>query len=261
MAGTRIADLINPQVLGAYLDVKMIDAIKLTPFMDIDRTLQGRAGDTLSLPKYAYIGMADGLDEAEEMVPKKISATTVEAKVGKAGVAVELSDEAIMNHYGDVVNEVGRQLLMSIADKIEKDCFDELEKATLAHTYTEFNKEAIVDAQLKFGEDLDGKQTLFVNPAEFNALRKDQDFVYIEAGQRIVSGHYGRVYGVDIVVTERVAAGKAFLVKDGALSLLIKENCQCEQDRNILNMTNVFTAHEFYVPYLKYEDRVVKISK
>ena len=259
--GTRQANLITPQVLGAYLDIKLVDAIKLTPLMDIDRTLQGRAGDTITLPYYKYIGMADGLDEAETMAVRKIEASTVDKKIGKIGVAVELSDEAIMNHYGDVVNEVGKQLLVSIADKVEADCFAELRTAQVVHTYTDFGKEAILDAQLKFGEDLDGAMVLLVNPAEFNILRKDQDFVHIEGGQRIVSGHFGRVFGVDIIVANRVQAGEAFLMKPGALSLLMKENCQCEQDRNILNMTNVYTAHEFYVPYLKYQDRVVKLSK
>ena len=260
MATTKLANLINPEVLGAYLDVKLIDAIKLTPFMDIDRTLQGRAGDTLTLPKYAYIGAADDLGEGETMVPRAISAETIDVKVKKVAVAVELTDEAIMNHYGDVVNEVGKQLLTSIADKIEEDCFAELEKATLSVTAATFNKEAILDAQLKFGEDLEDGMVIFVKPEQFNVLRKDADFVHIEAGARIVSGHYGKVFGVDVIVSNRVPAGKAYLVKRGALSLIAKQNVHCEQDRNILNMTNVFTAHEFYVPYLKYEDRAVKIA-
>ena len=260
MAQTKLENLINPQVLGAYLDVKLIDAIKLTPFMEIDRTLQGRAGDTLSLPKYAYIGMAEDLGEGEEITVKQISAETVNVKVKKVAVGVELTDEAIMNHYGDVVNEVGKQLLTSIADKIEDDCFKELGKATLKATAATFGKEAILDAQLKFGEDLEDGMVVFVRPEQFNVLRKDPDFVHIETGARIVSGHYGKVFGVDIVVSNRVAEGKAYLIKRGALALIAKQNCQCEQDRNILNMTNVFTAHEFYVPYLKYEDRAVEIT-
>ena len=254
-------NLITPEVLGAYLDVKLIDAIKLTPFMEVDRTLQGRAGDVLTLPKYAYIGHADDLGEGEAMVPVALSADTVDVKVKKIAKAVEITDEAIMNHYGDAVNEIGKQLVTAIADKIEKDCFAELrDKTVKAVSVTAFDKEAVLDAQLQFGEDLEEGMVLFVNPAEFNALRKDQDFVHIEAGARIVSGHYGRVYGVDVVVSNRVEAKEAFLIKRGALALIAKQNCQCEQDRDILKMTNVYTAHEFYVPYLKYEDRAVKIA-
>ena len=260
MATTMQSNLITPEVLGAYLDVKLIDAIKLTPFMEVDRTLQGRAGDVLTLPKYAYIGHADDLGEGEAMVPVALSADTVDVKVKKIAKAVEITDEAIMNHYGDAVNEIGKQLVTAIADKIEKDCFDELAKATLSVAVDAFDKEALLDAQLKFGEDLEDGMVVFVRPEQFNALRKDSDFVHIEAGARIVSGHYGKVFGVDVIVSNRVAEGQAFLIKRGALALIAKQNCQCEQDRDILKMTNVYTAHEFYVPYLKYEDRAVKIT-
>ena len=150
--------------------------------------------------------------------------------------------------------------MTAIADKIEKDCFDELAKAKLSVAVDAFNKEALLDAQLKFGEDLEDGMVVFVRPSEFNALRKDKDFVHVEAGARIVSGHYGKVFGVDVIVSNRVAEGQAFLIKRGALALIAKQNCQCEQDRDILKMTNVYTAHEFYVPYLKYEDRAVKIT-
>ena len=260
MAMTMQNNLITPEVLGAYLDVKLIDAIKLTPFMEVDRTLQGRAGDVLTLPKYAYIGHADDLGEGESMVPVALNADTVDVKVKKIAKAVEITDEAIMNHYGDAVNEIGKQLVTAIADKIEKDCFDELAKAKLSVAVDAFDKEALLDAQLKFGEDLEDGMVVFVRPEQFNALRKDKDFVHVEAGARIVSGHYGKVFGVDIIVSNRVAEGQAFLIKRGALALIAKQNCQCEQDRDILKMTNVYTAHEFYVPYLKYEDRAVKIT-
>ena len=76
-----------------------------------------------------------------------------------------------------------------------------------------------------------------------------------------MSGHVGRIFGADVIVSNRVQTGEAFLMKPGALMLLVKQNCQCEADRDILSMTNVFTAHEFYVPFLKYDDRVVRLIK
>lgn len=170
-----------------------------------------------------------------------------------------------MNHYGNIVNEIGNQLLVSIASKIEEDCFAVLrhpEKgAKLVHPHTgEFNKEAVADAQILFGEDLNEQQYLLVSPKNYAKLRKDDDFVYIANGQEVVSGHIGRIFGADVIVSNRVQDAEAYLMKQGAMMLLVKQNVQCEMDRNILNMTNVFTAHEFYVPYLKYEDRVIKIT-
>ena len=276
--GSQVSDLLTPEVLGAYIDLKVMDAIKLTPFLDIDRTLEGRSGDTVTLPVYSYIGKAEDYAEGEEIRLRKIEADTVNVTIKKIGVGIELTDEAIMVHHGDIVNEAGKQLLMSIAEKIEEDCFTtlregaelvlnkkkeaiKLPKINTAKYTGEFKKEAILDAQLAFGEDLDGQQILFVNPADFNRLRKDADFVHIEAGARIVSGHYGRVYGVDIIVSNRVEEDEAFLMKPGALGMMMKRQCRCEQDRNILNLTNQYTAHEFYLTYIKHADRVVRISK
>ena len=275
--GSQVSDLLTPEVLGAYIDLKVMDAIKLTPFLDVDRTLEGRSGDTVTLPVYSYIGAAEDYAEGEEIELRKIEADVVDVTIKKIGVGIELTDEAIMVHHGDIVNEAGKQLLQSIAEKIEIDCFETLRNGAALETkrgkitkmpqinsakYTgEFTKEAILDAQLAFGEDLEGQQVLFVNPAEFNKLRKDADFVHIEAGARIVSGHYGRVYGVDIIVSNRVEEGEAFLMKPGALGMMMKRQCRCEQDRNILNLTNQYTAHEFYLTYIKHADRVVRIAK
>ena len=275
--GSQVSDLLTPEVLGAYIDLKVMDAIKLTPFLDVDRTLEGRSGDTVTLPVYSYIGPAEDYAEGEDIKLRKIEADTVNVTIKKIGVGIELTDEAIMVHHGDIVNEAGKQLLQSIAEKIEIDCFETLRNgAALVTTrgkvtqmpkintakYTgEFVKEAILDAQLTFGEDLDGQQVLFVNPADFNRLRKDEDFVHIESGARIVSGHYGRVYGVDIIVSNRIQEDEAFLMKPGALGMMMKRQCRCEQDRNILNLTNQYTAHEFYLTYIKHADRVVRISK
>ena len=276
-SGSQVSDLLTPEVLGAYIDLKVMDAIKLTPFMDVDRTLEGRSGDTVTLPVYSYIGAAEDYKEGEAIELRKIEADTCTVSIKKIGVGVELTDEAIMVHHGDIVNETGKQLLMSIAEKIEIDCFETLRNGAAlvvkngkvknmpqinSAQYTgEFAKEVILDAQLHFGEDLDGQQVLFVNPADFNRLRKDQDFVYIEGGARIVNGHYGRVFGVEVIVSNRVEDGEAFLMKPGALGMMMKRQCRCEQDRNILNLTNQYTAHEFYLTYIKHADRVVRIAK
>lgn len=53
MAVTKLGNLIDPQVLADYLDVKLMDAIKFAPLCAVRNDLVGRPGDTLTLPKYA----------------------------------------------------------------------------------------------------------------------------------------------------------------------------------------------------------------
>ena len=262
MATTMKNNLIDPEVLGAFLDVKLGQAIKLAPLVDIDNTLVGRPGSKLSLPKYAYIEDATIIGEGEEMEPVALQAGVEEVEIQKAGKAIEITDEAILSGYGDPVNEIGKQLLAAMANRIEADLYAEMATGSLVHNYAdEFNKEVIVDAMVKFGEDIDEPMFLFVNPAEYAALRKDADFVHIANGEAVVTGQVGMIHGCNVVVANRVEAGKAFIMKQGALALVMKRNVMVEADRNILKGTNVFAVNEHYAVQLRYDDRVIRIEK
>ena len=259
---TKLENLINPEVLGAFLDVKLVDAIKLSPLVDIDNTLVGRPGSKISLPKFQYIGDAEQVAEGEAMVPAQLNADTEEVEIAKAGKAVKITDEAILSGYGDPVNEIGRQLLTAMASKIEADLYEAMGTGTLVHKYTdEFNKDVIADAIVKFGEDIDEPMYLFINAAEYAAIRKDDAFVHVANGEAVISGQVGMIYGCNVVVANRVEAGKAFIMKQGALALVMKRNVMVEADRNILEGTNIFAANEHYAVQLRYDDRVVRIEK
>lgn len=50
---TKIANLIDPEVLADYVSSKLVDAIKFSPLATISYELEGRAGSTLTIPTYA----------------------------------------------------------------------------------------------------------------------------------------------------------------------------------------------------------------
>ena len=89
--------ILNPIVLGEFLSVKLVDAIKLTPLMEVNRNLQAHYGDTLQMQKYVYIGDADALAEGVAMEPSQIGAKTESVTVGKCAKAIEVTDEVLMN--------------------------------------------------------------------------------------------------------------------------------------------------------------------
>ena len=132
------------------------------------------------------------------------------------------------------------------------------------HTYNKtagFTKEDIIDMRAKFGEDQEGEMLLFVNPAEFAKLAKDRDFVQIQQGAQIISGEMGMLYGVRLVVANRVPAGKPFLMKPGALAIVMKRNVMVESERDMDHFATKFAVSDHYVCYVKYADRIVKASK
>ena len=256
--GTKLTNLIDPQVLADFLDVKMMDAIKFAPLCAVRTDLVGKPGDTLTLPKYAFIGLAEDVAEGADVPMAKLAADTVDVKVKKAGKGVQVTDEAVLSAYGDTVNEIGRQLLMSIAGKVDNDCAEAFRKATLEVTAASFDKYVISDMIAKFGEDLEEDMTVLINPAHLATLRRDKDFVEVNDGMVIMNGEVGRLFGCRIVISNKVKATEAFLVKAGAVKILMKRNVMVEADRNIVNKTNTYVVDEHYVAYLEDESKIVK---
>ena len=268
---TKLNNLLDPQVIGAYLDVKLIDKIKLAPIAEVNRELEGRPGSTLTFPKWGYIGDAADLAEGAALTYENIAESTVEIKVKKVAKGVSITDEAVLSGYGNPVEQIGQQLLTAVASKIEADMYDAVKnekKATkdtvgcFQHKYTgnTFTKEDIIDMRAKFGEDQEGEMVLFVNPAEFAVLAKDRDFVQIQQGAQIISGEMGMLYGVRLVVANRVEAGKPFLMKPGALAIVMKRNVMVEAERDMDHFANKYAVSDHYVCYVKYADRIVKAA-
>ena len=268
---TKLNKLIDPEVIGAYLDVKLVDKIKLAPIVEVDRTLEGRPGSTLTLPKWGYIGDAADLAEGAALTYEDIAESTQEVAVKKVAKGISITDEAVLSGYGNPVEQIGQQLLVAVASKIEADLYDAVatEKVAtrnsagcLKHQYTgaNFAKEDIIDMLAKFGEDQEGEKVLFVNPADFAVLAKDPDFVQIMQGAQIITGEMGMLYGVRIVVANRVTAGQPFMMKPGALSLVMKRNVMVEAERDMDHFANKYAVSDHYVCYVKYADRIVKAA-
>ena len=273
--GTKLGNLIDPQVLAEYLDVKLMKAIKFAPICAVNNELQGRPGSKLTLPQYTFIGLAEDVAEGEDVKFGNLGYRTVEVPVKKAGKGVKISDEAILSAYGNPVDEIAKQLLMAIAGKVDNDCVEAFRNGSInlaqgeadAELDTvqsvdgkEFGKNMIIDMIAKFGEDIEEDMTLLVNPAHLAVLRKDEAFVHVMDGQAIISGEIGQIFGCRVVVSNKVNANEAFLVKAGAVEIIMKRNVAVEADRDIVNKTNIFVVDEHYAVYLKDATKLVRAT-
>lgn len=50
---TKLAQLIDPEVMAPMISAKIASAIVATPFAKVDNTLVGQPGSTITIPKYA----------------------------------------------------------------------------------------------------------------------------------------------------------------------------------------------------------------
>jgi N4-gp56 family major capsid protein len=283
MAITKLSDLINPEVMGNYVDTKMIDAIKLSPLCSINTELQGNAGDTLTIPVYSYIGEADTISEAGTVTSVILQATSSTVGIQKIVKNVDISDEALLSAFGDPISEIERQFAMSMAEKIENDLYTAIEgiSATRVLDYSTDNesggtaltaqpidKETISDAIMElFGEDFNEEVYMIVSPYQYAQLRKDADFVSIQNGQAVINGVVGQIYGVNLIVSNRVVANEATttvgsyfyknaIVKQGGLEILLKRNTTIETDRNVATKVSTISADRHYGVYVKNESKV-----
>ena len=268
---TMLANLIDPEVLAAYIDKKLINNIVFAPLAEVDTTLVGAPGDTIKFPYYSYIGVADDLTEGSAISTVSLNASTVSCQIKEAGKGVEITDTAILSAYGNPVGEIGSQLVKAIADKVDIDFLTTLGGAT--QVYSTSTSQAGLSVQdlsnslELFGEDIDGKKTLLVSPKVYTAIRNTKDWCPASefAAGALVRGAVGQVFGCDIIVSNRLRNANAlkecaYIVKPGALRLVLKRNTLLEADRDILRRVNVFTATKHYVTYRYNENGIIKLK-
>lgn len=265
---TLLTNLIDPQVLADFVETKLVDAIRLSPLARIDDTLVGRAGDEISLPSYAYIGDASSVAEGADIGISKLTTSTTKVKVSKIGKAVEISDEAILSGYGNVVEEAGRQILTAINSGVEASLINAMSTtATLTHTIGTSDDAAdeIADALTLFGEDIDGEKVIVVSPSLYARLRKCDSWVpNTEIGaEMLIRGVVGMVHGCQIITSNRMEgddADSAYIIKPGALAIYHKRDTLVEFDRDILSQMNYIAGSKIFAPYVYDKNKLIKIT-
>lgn len=268
MATTKIADLINPEIMADMISAKLPAAIKFAPLAEIDTTLQNRPGDTITVPYYEYIGDAVDVAEGEEIVPTKLVTDKKQKKVKKVAKAVELTDEAVLSGFGDPIGNAEKQLLQSVAAKVDNDCLTEL--LTTKNIYTGTSKltaAGIIEAVDKFGEEDYAPKVMFIHPLQHGQLLKDMtNYQAISAGEALVEGVVAKFAGVQIVVSNKVKLNDGgtdyenVIVKPGALKIELKRDYELELERKGSFKKTILIGDEHYVAWLYDESKCVKAT-
>ena len=266
--GTYLSSLFNPQVVADLIDTKLTDNMVFAPLAMIDYTLQGRAGNTVTLPYYAYIGSASQVSEGYDIGIRKLTQTTSSVSIVKYGVATQLTDEAVLSGYGDPIGEAATQIATSLDDAMDNALLAALAaNSASAQNYstsasTGLEPEDIPLALAKYGEDNDGQKALVVTP-DFYAKLVGKNWIpasEIAAGVRI-RGAVGMAYGCQVIVSNRlVTAGNLYIVKPKTLAVFIKRGTFIETDRDILNESTVIKGSILAAPYLLNPKGMIKLS-
>lgn len=257
MVQTKAADLFNPEVLADALEGQLENAIRFAPYARVDSTLEGQPGDTITRPKYAYIGAAEELVEGVPMDPAQLSMTTSQVTIKEAGRAVEVTEKAILTNLNGTMAEAERQILLALSDKVEIDYLAALNSSLLSHNAAPETPEAIIDAIASFEDEDEENYVLFVNPVDYTELVK----ALIVGNTHLTREQIADLIGVSAIVkTRRVNAGTAFVQKQGAVEIVLKKRPNVEGDHDILARTFVLAGNEYYTVNLFNDNGVVKIE-
>lgn len=269
MSITKINDLVNSQVISDLVNNGLENELKFAPLAVVDTSLVGQVGDTVKLPKYAYIGDAQDVAEGEAIDIEKLSATSAAVTVKKAGKGLEITDEAALSGYGDPIGTGAKQLRRAIAQKVDNDCYEGLcgisGAMTVGDGADELSADFVADALVKFGQDIDGDKVLLISPKQLASLRKDDSYIMpCDMGAQVMAeGTVGSIHGCQVVISDRIVEEDDkytnFIVKPGALAVFLKRDTNVETDRNIVNKTSVITADKHYAAYLADESKAIKL--
>ena len=278
---TKIENLIDPEVMADMIDGQIGKKIVVTPFAKIDTTLQGKPGDTITVPVYEYIGDAEDVAEGVEAGTTVLTASTTNAKIKKAMKAVALTDEAVLSGYGDPLGLATGQLSKSLAAKVDNDCMSALAGVkTLVYdgSSAKISYNGVVDAIDLFDEETPSPKVMFVNPKQVTTLRKDPDFIDAHKYNNnvMMTGEIGSIAGARVVTSKKVAldSTSAFYScpivileqnpEDNvqneevpALTIYLKRNVNVEKERQSLKRTTVVSADEFYTAVVSNPSKVV----
>jgi N4-gp56 family major capsid protein len=275
---TNAADLIVPEVWGDQVQAKFLGNTVFAGLSVTDNRLEGVPGDTAHFPKWTRLGDAAEVDETDSLVPEKMGTDDDTAKIKEVGKAVEITDKAILTGLGDPMGEARRQLGVLIARKVDTDL--KVAGETSSHVVDHsgdgpLSWDYFVDAIELLGDAWDSADMagVVIHSKQHATLLRDKNFISADkypAGSPIARGEVGTIGGVRVFVSDRITQGtagsddtttyKAQLVRRNALGLLYKRRPQVENDRDILNRSNVITTNVHYATKLLDDKGIVVLQ-
>ena len=225
MATTKLADIINPEVMGPMIGAKVEALCKITPYAKVDTTLQGVPGDTKTTPSWEYIGDAEDVAEGEEVGTVGLKAGSTTFTIKKAMKAVSITQESINSGLGNPVAQAETQLAKSIAQKVDNDVLDAAYTGTnrvAGGTLAVISYSGIVDAVTQFEDEEDGiEKVMFIHPKQEATLLKDSNFLSADkftAGVA-VNGAIGKIAGCWVKKSKKVMLVQAEKNDSGTVTI------------------------------------------
>lgn len=232
---THFADMLDPQVLAPMVGAQLSKLNVFSSIAPVDTTLEGRPGDTITIPKYQFTGTAREYGEGEQINFDSLKYTTQTVKIKKIVSAFAITDEAALIPYGDPRTEQARQMAMAMATYVDDDILATAKGAPLQVTGNTPDQIDLIDnledtfanaTNAIEGATYPQQGVLYVSYKDAASLRKAAGDNWTRADQLgdnvLINGGFGELLGWEIVRTAKLTKGHALAVKPGALRTYMK---------------------------------------
>lgn len=274
---TKVSDLIVPEVMADMISAKIEAKLIVSKIAKVDTTLQGTAGNEVTVPQYNYIGDAEDVAEGVAMGTAKLQTGSTSFTIKKAGKGVSITDESVLSGYGDPIGEANKQLATAIANKVDNDVVEVLTTPSAMENdggvqlvygdgSAKISYAGIVDAEDLFDEEVTSEKVMYIHPKQMTVLRKDPDFLSADKYKDgvMLNGEVGMIAGTRIVRSKKVPLDSTSayylnpivkLNNDSeteedapAVTIYLKRNTQVEKERLASKgITEIYTNKHYGV--------------
>mgnify|MGYP000920866060 FL=1 len=263
MANTVNKNVIVPEVYAELVREKVAGKVMIAQACKVLGDLKGKVGETLTMPKWAYIGDAKDIALGTPMEATNMKQTSTTATIKMiAAPAISVNDYDDVVELGSALDEASKQQGTSIARKLDIDAITEGKKTVLQKqlatkntvTFDEMN--AILGL---YGDDANASDFEFIaiHSAFIPSFLKMDGFVSAEVtftaqGNGIqLNNLLGYFRGIPVVVSDRLydntnTEGFILVIKKDSIGLIPKESPFTEVARDASTRTNTIFTSQYY---------------
>ena len=270
-------NIIVPDVYAQLVRDKIKGKCKVAQFLVNLGDLHGKVGETLSMPKWGYIGDAKDWNINTPMDVTQMKQTETKATIKAIQApAVKVADYDNEVELGNAIEEAASQQAVAVGRKYDTDAIacalTSPLKYQLANKNTVTQDEMIAMLGL-YGDDRDSQDfdaivvsSLFAPSFYKMDMFTSRERTMTKDGNGIaVNGVIGEFLGIPVVLSDRLydntnTEGFILVMKKNAISIIPKENPFAEASRDAgLRQTTIYLS-QFYAMALT-DDTAIVVAK
>ncbi len=270
-------NIIVPEVYSALVREKVKGKCKVAQFLVNLGDLHGKVGETLSMPKYSYIGDAKDWNINTPMDVTQMKQTETKATIKAIQApAVKVADYDNEVELGNAIEEAAEQQAIAVGRKYDTDAIACALTSPLKYQLA--TKNAVTQDEMiailgLYGDDRDSADfdaiviSSLLAPSFYKMdMFTSRERTMTKDGNGIaVNGVIGEFLGIPVVLSDRLydntnTEGFILVMKKNAISIIPKENPFAEASRDAgLRQTTIYLS-QFYAMALT-DDTAVVVAK